>query len=312
MDQLNFLVIGTSEFTLFCARYIIESGCNISGMVTLSTENLPNNSVSFEYFCSQNHIPLFIMEDINTESSVERLKLLGSDYILSTWPHILSDSVLSIPRRFVIGTHPTHLPMSRGRHPLHWLICLGIPNTALTFFRMNSGIDTGSVLIQKFFPLGDSIHTANYNMSLAAKDSIFEIVSIFRKYPEFSGIRQDDNYSNYWRKRDIHDIILDPRMSASMALRIINSFSPPYPGAVLVISKQQKLRIVDASIVSVSEKFPNWKNYEHGYVFNYGGEKITLRFDDAVLSLTFIPFEFEIEVDCGFGKKIHPPSFYLS
>ncbi|MBF0409936.1 MAG: methionyl-tRNA formyltransferase [Candidatus Riflebacteria bacterium] len=280
----------------------------MSGMVTLTPELLPNNSVSFENFCAEKNIPLLIVEDINNITSLSKLKQFDSDYILSTWPKILSNAILSIPRYFTIGSHPTPLPMSRGRHPLHWLICLGIPNTALTFFRMDNGIDTGSILLQKYFPVGNSIHDANSNMSNAAKEAIFLLVDTLTKYPEFKGTKQEENYSNYWRKKDIHDITLDPRMSASMALRIVNSFSPPYPGAVLIISREESLRILSGSIVSVSTKFPNWKNYEHGYIFYHSNNEITLRFDDAVLSLIFFPSG--KKTACEPGKKIRPPSFY--
>lgn len=309
MQFLRFLVLGTSKFTLECADSLLEAGCIITGIVTLTNNLLPDCSISFDDYCFEKKIPLIVLEDINNETSITKIKQFDSDYILSSWPKILSDSVLSIPKYFTIGSHPTSLPMCRGRHPLHWLICLGIPNTHITFFRMDNGIDTGSILCQEIFPLGDSIHDANLYMSIAAKNAILNLVAQLIACPNYGGIKQDKRYSNYLRKRDIHDVTLDPRMSASMALRIINSFSPPYPGAVLMISKDLYLRVSSGLVVSVADKFPNWRSYEHGYIFYRSENEVTLRFDDSVLSLKLISSD-RIDL-CKLDKKIHPPSYYF-
>jgi hypothetical protein len=40
---------------------------------------------------------------------------------------------------------------------------------------------------------------------------------------------------NYWRARTIHDVFIDPRLSASSIIAIARSFCPPYPGARLIV-----------------------------------------------------------------------------
>ena len=51
--------------------------------------------------------------------------------------NLIKKEILEIPKKYCIGTHPTALPFNRGRHPLHWLIAIGIPKTALSFFATN-------------------------------------------------------------------------------------------------------------------------------------------------------------------------------
>jgi len=34
------------------------------------------------------------------------------------------------------------------KHPLHWIIALGITETKMSFYRMDAGIDTGNILIR--------------------------------------------------------------------------------------------------------------------------------------------------------------------
>ena len=73
-----------------------------------------------------------------------------------------------MPNNFSIGTHPTALPFNRGRHPLHWVIDLGISETKLSFFKMDEGVDTGNIILQCPFQIdeGDEIEDVNSKMNL--------------------------------------------------------------------------------------------------------------------------------------------------
>ena len=91
---------------------------------------------------------------MNSAESLEYIRDKAPDYIFSSWPKLINNDVLAAPRYFVIGTHPTELPRNRGRHPLHWIIDLGIMKTSLSFFMMDQGIDTinlrkGKISIRK-------------------------------------------------------------------------------------------------------------------------------------------------------------------
>jgi len=305
---MRFVVLGTTDFTLSCILGLIDRGCTIVGLISLPPNLLPNNSVSLVSFCLQRGIPYAEYGNINSLDAIQYLMEIKPDYILSTWPHLLSKDVLAIPKYFVIGSHPTPLPMSRGRHPLHWMLVLGIPNSALTFFIMQEGIDDGDIIFQKYFSVGDTINSANEMVSTVARRSIAALVSILRDNPSYSGYPQGEENINYWRKRDEHDVTIDPRMNSSIVQRIVNSFKPPYPGAILKISKKNIVRLVDVSPVERHMMLVNWINYEHGYIFYHDENTIVMRFDDAVLQLKFAPSG--IRVECGAGKKIHPPSFY--
>ena len=90
--------------------------------------------------------------------------MLHFDFFVSSWPNLISNKVLKIPKFGVIGTHPTPIPMNRGRHPLHWMIALGISNSKISFFKMDETIDGGNILIQEPFIVGGNINSANNNM----------------------------------------------------------------------------------------------------------------------------------------------------
>ena len=305
---MKIAVIGTSEFALNCAQILIDNGCTVSALVSLPKSNLPNNSVNIKEFSLLNNIPYFETSDINLNESISYLEGLKVDFILSTWPHIILKCVIDIPKYGVIGTHPTPLPRNRGRHPLHWMIALGISNSTMSFFKMEETIDSGNILIQEPFVVGDNINSSNNNMIEAAKNGLINLIMVLKENPSYSGTKQEINVGNIWRKRDIYDITIDSRMSSSIIIRIVNSFCHPYPLARLYFDKNSYLNIVSASVINSEDRDENWEDYEHGYILRATKDNIYMRVDNSVVSM--IIDSSNVDIECLVRKKIHPPAYY--
>ena len=306
-NLISFVVLGTNEFTLACADAIRRSGFYVRALVTLPEHLKPENSTDFASYAQENDIELIEYSDLNSAEAIEHLKRLDVDYIFSTWPHLLSEEFLRAPKNFVIGSHPTPLPIGRGRHALHWLTVLNIRETCLSFFIMDNGIDTGQLIFQQPFRVENRIFDTNQRM----------IEAVYKAFPKLLGKLLDGDppvsqtnsecFSNYWRKRDFHDITLDPRMPSAVARRIVNSFMPPYSGARLYIGLDEYLVVINIREVTEGACLDHWAFREHGYVFESHRDSILIRFDDAVLSLTFSS---TLNRNLA-GNKLHPPSFYL-
>jgi len=306
-DPISFIVLGTAEFTLACAESIRRSGGEVRALVTLPDDLKPENSINLTSFAQKYNIELIEYSDLNDHEAVSYLKTLNVDYIFSTWPHLLSDEFISIPKKFVIGSHPTPLPIGRGRHALHWLTVLNRSETCISFFRMDSGIDTGKILFQKPFRVEERISDTNKRMMEAVYSSFPTFLSNLANGVSQSNENNRNLFSNYWRKRDFHDITLDPRMCYETAKRIVNSFLPPYSGARLYIGVDDFLVITNVNEVLEGDFLDNWQYREHGYIFQNYENYIMIRFDDAVLLLTLIQY---VNRDLS-GMKIRPPSYYL-
>lgn len=305
--RLSFVVLGTTEFTLACADAIRRSGGEVRALITLPEHLKPENSVDFKSFAQERDIGLVEHSDLNSATAIQQLKLLEVDYVFSTWPHLLTEEFLRIPKKFVIGSHPTYLPIGRGRHALHWLTVLNIRETCLSFFIMDKGIDTGQLLYQQPFRVEDRILDTNQRMIEAVYNAFPKILgNLLNGSPTISQTNREV-FSNYWRKRDLHDITLDPRMSSAAARRIVNSFMPPYSGARLYIGAGEYLVIINIREVTEGTFLDHWAFREHGYVFESHHDCIVIRFDDAVLSLMFSS---TVNRNLA-GTKLHPPSYYL-
>jgi len=240
----HWLVFGSSAVTWGCARTLLKLGETVGMVIGLPAALRPLNSVGWLSPCC----PYLEVDDLNDPQLIRDLTQRDADYVLSLWPKKLSAAALTIPRRFVIGTHPTALPLGRGRHPLHWLVAMGQSRSVMSFFRMTEALDAGPLLCQVPFrwKAQGTITDANHAMECAAMIGVCQLVRGFRRYPLPVGRPQDETAATTWRARTLQDVTIDPRMSVHAVIQLVRSFAPPYPCAKLDV-RGVMVDIVEAS-----------------------------------------------------------------
>ena len=308
--HMKFVVLGTTDFTIQCACALLDAGCNVVAMVSMPASILPNNSADIYQFARTHRIPYHEIADINSSAGVSCIQQYAPDYLFSSWPHVVNQTTLKIPRRFCIGTHPTELPHNRGRHPLHWLAVLGILTSKLSFFRMDEQIDTGNILHQEPFSYAQhaSIGEVMEKVNAAAYDGTRNLYAVLLKEPDYVGIQQDGTLANYWRKRTPHDVTLDLRMSSSMIIRTVRSFAPPFPCAILIF-EGDILRIKRASVSVIDMPADQAIRTEPGRIIKVEDRIIRVKAEDAVVDLECVE---TVPSKLKNTKYVHPPSKYIA
>ena len=187
--KIKFVILSTSQIGISCANALLECGHEVLAIISMPRDSLPNNSANLEKYAKQKNLPYHEFLDINSPNSIKILSQLKPDYIFSSWPKIIFKEVLNIPNNFTIGSHPSALPFNRGRHPLHWIIDLGISETKLSFFKMSEVVDDGDIILQYPFKIDsdDEIEDVNSNMNLAAYDSTKILCQKLISDPGYSG-----------------------------------------------------------------------------------------------------------------------------
>ena len=307
---MKYVVLGTNAFTKNIAKSIIDNGETLCLLITLDDNLLPDNSINFEYFCNKHNIKLYKTSDINKKDTFELIQSKEPDFIISSWPKIIKKNILDIPKYITIGTHPTFLPQNKGRHPIHWIIALEIQSNALSFFIMDEGIDSGAILLQKSFVNNNKpIRYLLEKLNNAGYAGMSELCKLLRTNPLIKGNIQNKDNENMWRKRNPHDLILDPRFSKNTFVNIVNSFASPYDGAILITGINEIIRIASVKEQKSSERELNWKNREHGYVFDIKSYEVFMRIGETVLIIKCKKISKLSQLKRG--NKIHPPSYYL-
>jgi len=126
----------------------------------------------------------FVIEDINCEASVNKLKELKPDVIfVCTLSQIIRNEVLKIPLRGCINIHSGLLPKYRGPASNFWVLFNGEEKTGITFHYITEGIDDGDVILQKELGIlpDDTEQTLDIRLAKLGSESICKVVKQIEK-----------------------------------------------------------------------------------------------------------------------------------
>ena len=99
---------------------------------------------------SAHEFPVVTCSDQNSPRAIARLRQWSPDLAIFTGGNILRDELLKVPRLGVLNSHLALLPEIRGMSSPEWSLLYGVP-LGITIHRMDSGIDTGPILLRREF-----------------------------------------------------------------------------------------------------------------------------------------------------------------
>ena len=158
---------------------------------------------------------------------------------------------------------------------------------------MDEGIDNGDMILQYPFQItdDDTIEDVNSKMNLAAYDGTKILCQKFILEPNFSGEKQKHELANYWRMRTPHDVTLDLRMPADLIMKIVRSFTLPYPCANLIFDKYV-IKIKEVTLMKTEKFGEDLQRIEPGRIISFDSSKITVKTGDKIIELlsTFLRY----------------------
>jgi methionyl-tRNA formyltransferase len=100
-------------------------------------------------------VPVHQPEKIRAPEAQELLEKIAPDAIvIIAYGQIIPARLLPIPRLGWINLHASLLPKYRGAAPINWAIVNGETKTGVTSMRIDAGMDTGDMLLQKEIGIG--------------------------------------------------------------------------------------------------------------------------------------------------------------
>jgi len=217
-------------------------------------------------------------EQMSDPEFLARLEEIAPDLgVVIAFGHILKPELLELPKRGCINVHASLLPRLRGAAPIAWAILSGESETGVTTIRMDPGMDTGPILMQKSISIapdqtGGALHDTLAR--LGAEALVETLLGL-----EQGGIRprpQDHGQATYAPMLKKVDGRLDFCRPAQELERRVRALDP-WPGAFF--NWQGKtIKVWKASMVSASG--------EAGKVLAADKEGITVACRDAALRIT--------------------------
>jgi len=233
---------------------LFERGANVVGVITLPPADAAGTSdyVDLHPMCAERGVPVVDTSDVNEAESLDRIRRLSPDYVFTLgWSQLFGRELLGLPKEFVVGSHPSPLPLGRGRAPVPWTILENEARSAVTLFRMDQGADSGDILRQRWFDVPGRVYAMELYGIVAEnlREAFCDLYEALRRGP-IEGQKQDASAGSLRAKRTPADGLIDFTASATMVERLVRAVSRPYPGAYTYY-EGKKVEIWKASIQDV-------------------------------------------------------------
>lgn len=291
---MKIVFMGTPDFAVPSLKKMIEK-YNVSAIITQPDKPSGRGkkvAISpIKEVGLSNGIPIFQPEKIRTDSVIiDKLKEIKPDFIIVVaYGQIITQQILDIPRLGCINLHASLLPMYRGSSPINWSLINGEMRTGNTTILMDTGIDTGDMLMRSEFDISESMTAGELyellkiNGSELLEETIDGIIT-----GKICGIKQQRDGGSYvqmlnkqmakinWNDKsiNIHNLI---RGSSSWPHKNINSWPTAYTYYKDIPFKIFKSKSVESSIT----KPP-------GYIMDANNEGITVATDNGILIIEIL------------------------
>lgn len=177
--------------------------------------------------------------------------------VLASFTYFLPPEITDVPRHKSICYHPSLLPLYRGGNAIQWQIINGAPETGVSIFVPDTGVDTGSIVIQKG---GITIGTTDTTGSLffnklapLGVEAILEAVSSIENNTA-SYKTQDQSQATFQGLVNDANARIDFEQPAEVIDRLVRGCDPQ-PGAHMQHG-DQLIRLYDASLEAGVDGLP--------------------------------------------------------
>lgn len=293
---MKIVFMGTPDFAVPSLTKMIEK-YNVSAIVTQPDKPSGRGkkvSISpIKEVGLSNEIPIFQPEKIRTDSVIiNKLKELKPDFIIVVaYGQILTKEILDIPRLGCICLHASLLPMYRGSAPINWCLINGETKTGNTTILMDTGIDTGDMLMRSEVEISESMTAGElYNLLKVNGAELLEETINGIITGKICGIKQPNNGSSYvkmlnkqiakinWNdsSTNIHNLI---RGLSSWPYKNINSWPTAYTYYKDIPVKIFKSKSLESNIIDPP-----------GYIINANDEGIKVATKNGILIIEILQF----------------------
>src|SRR5580658_10036879 len=251
--SLNLVFCGTPRFAVPTLDRLVEAGFRIHLVVTQldrpKGRGLELVSSPVKQRALQLGLPIAQPERIkNNDDFRAQLSALNPDAIIVVgYGRIIPQWMLDLPPLGNINLHASLLPKYRGAAPVQWAIAQGESVTGVTTMRINAGLDTGDILLQKEIPINPRDTAETLAPTLAAIGAVLMIETL--RGLQAGSIRprpQDDGNATLAPIIKKEDGRIDFRQTAEQICNRLRGFQP-WPGA-FTIFRGRNLHVWDAGV----------------------------------------------------------------
>lgn len=160
LTDLRIVFMGTPEFAVASLDALVQAGANIVGVVTAPDKpagrGLQLQQSAVKKYAIDKGLTVLQPEKLRDTQFIASLSELKADLQVIVAFRMLPEMVWNMPAMGSINVHGSLLPQYRGAAPINWAVINGDTVTGVTTFKLKHEIDTGDILLQDAFPIGEN------------------------------------------------------------------------------------------------------------------------------------------------------------
>ena len=224
--------MGTPDFALFSLKKLYECGHEIAAVITQPDKPTGRGYVMtppiVKRWALEQNLTVYQPKTLRDEEFAALLAEIDPELIVVVaFGKILPESVIKYPKYGCINVHGSLLPEYRGAAPMQRAIIDGKKITGVTTMYMDVGLDTGDMLLKKEVEIlpNDNFENIHDKLGEVGADLLIETVKGLEAgtiTPE----KQDDALSNYAKKIEKSDCLINFSENANTVHNLIRGLSP--------------------------------------------------------------------------------------
>lgn len=151
--------MGTPEFAVASLDALVKAGYSIVAVITAPDKpagrGLQLTESAVKKYALEKELKILQPEKLKNPLFLEELQALGADLQVVVAFRMLPELVWNMPPMGTVNLHGSLLPQYRGAAPINWAVINGEKETGVTTFKLQQDIDTGNILLQDRFPIGE-------------------------------------------------------------------------------------------------------------------------------------------------------------
>lgn len=205
-------------------------------------------SAPVEDLARDHGIPLHLTETVDAET-IDLVKRAEPDVIVvNSWYYRMPAELYNLPPHGTLNFHDSLLPRFTGFSPVLWALISGESEFGLTVHRMDDGLDTGDILVQRSVPIGPD--DTGTELVLRGMDLIPDVLAEALGALETGTAAwrpQNKAERTYFHKRSERDSLIDWDWTAEDLERFVRALSDPYPRAYSFY-RGERIEILEARV----------------------------------------------------------------
>lgn len=158
--SLQIIFMGTPEFAVASLDALLKAGCTIVGVITAPDKpagrGMKMTESAVKKYAVEHHLYVLQPDKLKNPAFLANLKSLNADLQIVVAFRMLPEVVWNMPPMGTLNLHGSLLPQYRGAAPINWAVINGESETGVTTFKLKHEIDTGDILLQERFYIGEN------------------------------------------------------------------------------------------------------------------------------------------------------------